>query len=115
MCFAAKVYCSGLCSCQGCLNNHTHEETVSCIRKRTESRNPLAFAPTVTRACDSGSDFGVRAATFSCIYLFCSLFLIACHLIYRMTLTILLLRLDIKEAAIAGSLLALKNTASAFR
>ncbi|RLN18656.1 hypothetical protein C2845_PM02G06940 [Panicum miliaceum] len=56
-CFAAKVYCSGLCSCQG-LNNHTHEETVSCIRKRTESRNPLAFAPTVTRACDSGSDFG---------------------------------------------------------
>nr|TKV92365.1 hypothetical protein SEVIR_9G159400v2 [Setaria viridis] len=57
-CFAAKVYCSGFCSCQGCLNNHTHEETVSCIRKRTESRNPLAFAPTVTRACDSGSDFG---------------------------------------------------------
>ncbi|PUZ37860.1 hypothetical protein GQ55_9G153200 [Panicum hallii var. hallii] len=57
-CFAAKVYCSGLCSCQGCLNNHTHEETVSCIRKRTESRNPLAFAPTLTRACDSGSDFG---------------------------------------------------------
>ncbi|RLN40328.1 hypothetical protein C2845_PM01G34450 [Panicum miliaceum] len=57
-CFAAKVYCSGLCSCQGCSNNHTHEELVSCIRKRTESRNPLAFAPTVTRACDSGSDFG---------------------------------------------------------
>ncbi|CAL4934847.1 unnamed protein product [Urochloa decumbens] len=57
-CFAAKVYCSGYCSCQGCLNNHTHEETVSCIRKRTESRNPLAFAPTVTHACDSGSDFG---------------------------------------------------------
>ncbi|CAN6304247.1 unnamed protein product [Urochloa humidicola] len=57
-CFAAKVYCSGYCLCQGCLNNHTHEETVSCIRKRTESRNPLAFAPTVTRACDSGSDFG---------------------------------------------------------
>ncbi|CAL4926336.1 unnamed protein product [Urochloa decumbens] len=57
-CFAAKVYCSGYCSCQGCLNNHTHEETVSCIRKRTESRNPLAFAPTVTHGFDSGSDFG---------------------------------------------------------
>ncbi|CAN6287454.1 unnamed protein product [Urochloa humidicola] len=57
-CFAAKFYCSEYCSCQGCLNNHTHEETVSCLRKRTESRNPLAFAPTVTRACDSGSDFG---------------------------------------------------------
>ncbi|KAF8683147.1 hypothetical protein HU200_045007 [Digitaria exilis] len=57
-CFAAKVYCSGLCSCQGCLNNHTNEETVSCIRQRTESRNPLAFAPTVTHACGSGSDFG---------------------------------------------------------
>ncbi|KAJ1294439.1 hypothetical protein BS78_01G146700 [Paspalum vaginatum] len=57
-CFAAKAYCSKFCSCQGCLNNHTHEETVSCIRKRTESRNPLAFAPTVARACGPVSEFG---------------------------------------------------------
>lgn len=68
-CFAAKVYCSGFCSCQGCLNNHTHEEIVSCFRERIQSRNPLAFAPTVTHVCGSGSDFGVRAYPFSCIFL----------------------------------------------
>ncbi|XP_066386389.1 protein tesmin/TSO1-like CXC 2 isoform X3 [Miscanthus floridulus] len=57
-CFAAKVYCSEFCSCQGCSNNHMHEEAVSHIRKQTESRNPLAFAPTVTRTCGPVSEFG---------------------------------------------------------
>ncbi|EER93767.2 hypothetical protein BDA96_01G168000 [Sorghum bicolor] len=57
-CFAAKVYCSEFCSCQGCSNNHMHEEAVSHIRKQTESRNPLAFAPTVTRKCGSVSELG---------------------------------------------------------
>ncbi|XP_062209361.1 CRC domain-containing protein TSO1-like [Phragmites australis] len=55
-CFAARVYCSEFCSCQGCLNNHTQEETVLCTRKRTESRNPLAFAPKVTRTCGSSQE-----------------------------------------------------------
>lgn len=59
-CFAAKVYCSSFCSCQGCSNNHAHEELVSCTRKRTESHNPLAFAPTVTHTCGTVLEFGVR-------------------------------------------------------
>ncbi|KAL5683257.1 hypothetical protein ACJX0J_009642, partial [Zea mays] len=57
-CFAAKVYCSSLCSCQGCSNNHAHEELVSCTRKRTESHNPLAFAPTVTHTYGTVLEFG---------------------------------------------------------
>ncbi|TVU02242.1 hypothetical protein EJB05_52267 [Eragrostis curvula] len=57
-CFAAKVYCSELCSCQGCLNNHAHEEVVSCTRRQTESRNPLAFAPNVIRTCGFDQEFG---------------------------------------------------------
>uniref|UniRef100_A0A0D9VWP0 CRC domain-containing protein n=1 Tax=Leersia perrieri TaxID=77586 RepID=A0A0D9VWP0_9ORYZ len=57
-CFAAKVYCSGSCSCRGCFNNHSHEETVLSTRIQIESRNPLAFAPKVTRAFGPGMEFG---------------------------------------------------------
>ncbi|KAL6894621.1 hypothetical protein ACP4OV_008719 [Aristida adscensionis] len=57
-CFAAKVYCSEFCSCQGCFNNETQEETVLCTRKQTESRNPLAFAPKVIHTCGPGQEFG---------------------------------------------------------
>lgn len=116
-CFAAKVYCSSLCSCQGCSNNHAHEELVSCTRKRTESHNPLAFAPTVTHTYGTVLEFGVRTKKNRSYQLhfyffhYCSWH--PAH--YRMILTKLLLLLDIKEDAIAGSLLVLKNTASAFR
>nr|CAB3452084.1 unnamed protein product [Digitaria exilis] len=44
-CFAAGVYCSEPCSCQGCLNKPIHEEIVLSTRKQIEFRNPLAFAP----------------------------------------------------------------------
>ena len=82
-CFADKVYCSEFCSCQGCSNNHMHEEAVSHIRKQTESRNPLAFAPTVTRTCGPVSEFGVRTKKNSSCQLhfsfFLSLLLMASH------------------------------------
>ncbi|KAL6637245.1 hypothetical protein ACP70R_024817 [Stipagrostis hirtigluma subsp. patula] len=57
-CFAAKVYCSEFCSCHGCSNTHTQEETVLCTRKQTESRNPLAFAPKVIHTRGSDQEFG---------------------------------------------------------
>ncbi|GJM95965.1 hypothetical protein PR202_ga12764 [Eleusine coracana subsp. coracana] len=113
-CFAAKVYCSESCSCQGCSNNHSHEEVVLCIRKQIESRNPLAFAPNIIRTCGSSQEFGVRAGPFICTLVTPSSWLIVFFSCYRTTLTKLLLRLDIKEAATAESLLVLKNTASAF-
>ncbi|XP_078180314.1 protein tesmin/TSO1-like CXC 2 [Carex rostrata] len=46
-CFAAGVYCSEPCACQGCFNKPIHEETVLSTRKQIEFRNPLAFAPKV--------------------------------------------------------------------
>ncbi|KAG6484270.1 hypothetical protein ZIOFF_061065 [Zingiber officinale] len=52
-CFAAGVYCSEPCSCQGCFNKPIHEETVLATRKQIESRNPLAFAPKVIRTSES--------------------------------------------------------------
>lgn len=61
-CFAAGVYCSEPCSCQGCLNKPIHEEIVLSTRKQIEFRNPLAFAPKVIRMSDSGQDItGVGA------------------------------------------------------
>jgi hypothetical protein len=58
-CFAAGVYCSEPCSCQGCLNKPIHEEIVLSTRKQIEFRNPLAFAPKVIRMSDSGQETGV--------------------------------------------------------
>ncbi|XP_072952556.1 protein tesmin/TSO1-like CXC 2 isoform X1 [Typha angustifolia] len=55
-CFAAGVYCSEPCACQGCFNKPIHEETVLSTRKQIESRNPLAFAPKVIRASDTGQE-----------------------------------------------------------
>ncbi|KAJ3669904.1 hypothetical protein LUZ60_010228 [Juncus effusus] len=52
-CFAAGVYCSEPCACQGCFNKPIHEETVLSTRKQIEFRNPLAFAPKVIRTADS--------------------------------------------------------------
>ncbi|KAL5210454.1 hypothetical protein ABZP36_006077 [Zizania latifolia] len=57
-CFAAKVYCSEFCSCGGCLNNHSHEETVLSTRIQIECRNPLAFAPKVICTSGPAQDFG---------------------------------------------------------
>uniref|UniRef100_A0A0E0GQW6 CRC domain-containing protein n=1 Tax=Oryza nivara TaxID=4536 RepID=A0A0E0GQW6_ORYNI len=57
-CFASEVYCSESCSCRGCFNDHSHEETVLSTRNRIESRNPLAFAPKVIRTCGPGLEFG---------------------------------------------------------
>uniref|UniRef100_A0A0E0KGM5 CRC domain-containing protein n=1 Tax=Oryza punctata TaxID=4537 RepID=A0A0E0KGM5_ORYPU len=57
-CFASKVYCSESCSCRGCFNDYSHEETVLSTRNRIESRNPLAFAPKVIRTCGPGLEFG---------------------------------------------------------
>jgi hypothetical protein len=59
-CFAAGVYCSEPCSCQGCMNKPIHEETVLSTRKQIEFRNPLAFAPKVIRMSDAGLETGVR-------------------------------------------------------
>ncbi|CAL9090038.1 unnamed protein product [Musa acuminata var. zebrina] len=53
-CFAAGVYCSEPCSCQGCFNKPIHEDTVLATRKQIESRNPLAFAPKVIRTSEAG-------------------------------------------------------------
>ncbi|PUZ68594.1 hypothetical protein GQ55_2G041100 [Panicum hallii var. hallii] len=57
-CFAAGVYCSEPCSCQGCLNKPIHEEIVLSTRKQIEFRNPLAFAPKVIRMSDAGPETG---------------------------------------------------------
>ncbi|CAL9108555.1 unnamed protein product [Musa acuminata var. zebrina] len=57
-CFAAGVYCSEPCSCQGCFNKPIHEETVLATRRQIESRNPLAFAPKVIRTSESGLEMG---------------------------------------------------------
>ncbi|CAL5066852.1 unnamed protein product [Urochloa decumbens] len=57
-CFAAGVYCSEPCSCQGCLNKPIHEEIVLSTRKQIEFRNPLAFAPKVIRMSDAGLETG---------------------------------------------------------
>ncbi|VAI01123.1 unnamed protein product [Triticum turgidum subsp. durum] len=55
-CFAAGVYCSEPCSCQGCLNKPIHEEIVLSTRKQIEFRNPLAFAPKVIRMSEAGQE-----------------------------------------------------------
>lgn len=57
-CFAAGVYCSEPCSCQGCLNTQSHMETVLSTRQQIESRNPLAFAPKVIHTSDPGLELG---------------------------------------------------------
>ncbi|GJN24687.1 hypothetical protein PR202_gb12442 [Eleusine coracana subsp. coracana] len=57
-CFAAGVYCSEPCSCQGCLNKPIHEEIVLSTRKLIEFRNPLAFAPKVIRMSDTSQETG---------------------------------------------------------
>ncbi|KAG6598583.1 Protein tesmin/TSO1-like CXC 3, partial [Cucurbita argyrosperma subsp. sororia] len=46
-CFAAGMYCSESCSCQGCFNNPKNLRTVLETRHQIETRDPLAFAPTV--------------------------------------------------------------------
>lgn len=46
-CFAAGIYCSEFCSCQGCSNRPDYVDTVLAIRHQIESRNPHAFAPKV--------------------------------------------------------------------
>lgn len=48
-CFAAGVYCVEPCACMDCFNKPVHVETVLATRRQIESRNPLAFAPKVTR------------------------------------------------------------------
>ncbi|KAK7260869.1 hypothetical protein RIF29_27168 [Crotalaria pallida] len=48
-CFAAGIYCSEPCSCQGCLNREGNEDTVLEARRQIESRNPLAFLPKVVQ------------------------------------------------------------------
>ncbi|XP_073108056.1 protein tesmin/TSO1-like CXC 2 isoform X2 [Elaeis guineensis] len=60
-CFAAGVYCSEPCSCQGCFNKPIHEEMVLATRKQIESRNPLAFAPKVIRTSETGQETGEDA------------------------------------------------------
>ncbi|KAK7293781.1 hypothetical protein RJT34_16655 [Clitoria ternatea] len=49
-CFAFGSYCTGPCSCQGCLNRPEYEERVSDTRKQIESRNPTAFAPKIVQS-----------------------------------------------------------------
>lgn len=46
-CFAAGVYCTEPCSCQGCFNRPEYEERVIETRQRIELRNPFAFAPKI--------------------------------------------------------------------
>ncbi|EXC26038.1 hypothetical protein L484_005620 [Morus notabilis] len=48
-CFAAGIYCSDPCSCQGCFNRPEYEKTVIETREQIESRNPLAFAPKIVQ------------------------------------------------------------------
>lgn len=62
-CFAAGVYCSEPCACQGCFNKPIHEETVLSTRKQIEFRNPLAFAPKVIRTSDTVLELGVRTTS----------------------------------------------------
>ncbi|KAG2630608.1 hypothetical protein PVAP13_3KG537400 [Panicum virgatum] len=57
-CFAAGVYCSEPCTCQGCLNTESHMETVLSTRQQIESRNPLAFAPKVIHTSEPGLELG---------------------------------------------------------
>ncbi|KAK3140183.1 hypothetical protein QOZ80_5AG0397210 [Eleusine coracana subsp. coracana] len=57
-CFAAGVYCSEPCSCQGCLNNHINMDKVLITRQQIESRNPLAFAPKVVRTSEPDQELG---------------------------------------------------------
>ncbi|KAF8692179.1 hypothetical protein HU200_039781 [Digitaria exilis] len=57
-CFAAGVYCSEPCTCQGCLNNESNMDTVLSTRQQIESRNPLAFAPKVIHTSEPGLELG---------------------------------------------------------
>ncbi|TVU49187.1 hypothetical protein EJB05_00485 [Eragrostis curvula] len=57
-CFAAGVYCTEPCSCQGCLNNHDNMDTVLSTRQQIESRNPLAFAPKVIHTSETDQELG---------------------------------------------------------
>ncbi|KAJ1266279.1 hypothetical protein BS78_08G138900 [Paspalum vaginatum] len=57
-CFAAGVYCSEPCTCEGCLNNQSNMEKVLSTRQQIESRNPLAFAPKVIHTSEPGLELG---------------------------------------------------------
>ncbi|XP_057960095.1 protein tesmin/TSO1-like CXC 2 [Malania oleifera] len=48
-CFAAGMYCSEPCACNGCFNKPEYEDKVLETRQQIESRNPLAFAPKIVR------------------------------------------------------------------
>ncbi|XP_073127783.1 uncharacterized protein [Henckelia pumila] len=59
-CFAAGLYCTEACCCQGCCNLKECDDEVLEARELIQSRNPLAFAPKVVRRSmeASGSDYG---------------------------------------------------------
>ncbi|OMO54273.1 hypothetical protein CCACVL1_27932 [Corchorus capsularis] len=52
-CFAAGIYCVDSCACENCYNKPEYEDTVSDVREQIESRNPLAFAPTVVNQANT--------------------------------------------------------------
>lgn len=121
-CFAAGVYCSEPCSCQGCLNKPIHEEIVLSTRKQIELRNPLAFAPKVIRMSDAGLETGVGVLHF-CWILRCTcvshypqtVWCLNSTMNCRKILTILQLQLVTREDAIARSQAASRNTVNAIR
>ena len=46
-CFAAGIFCTDPCSCEGCLNKPEYEDRVLGTKKQIESRDPHAFLPKV--------------------------------------------------------------------
>ncbi|PKI33444.1 hypothetical protein CRG98_046164 [Punica granatum] len=51
-CFAAGLYCSEPCACQGCFNRPEYQDKVNYTRKQIESRNPSAFAPKIVESAN---------------------------------------------------------------
>ncbi|KAG0461510.1 hypothetical protein HPP92_021807 [Vanilla planifolia] len=49
-CFAAGIFCTKACTCEGCSNKPEHEGIVCSIKQQIVTRNPLAFAPKVVHA-----------------------------------------------------------------
>ncbi|KAI4376916.1 hypothetical protein MLD38_014621 [Melastoma candidum] len=49
-CFAAGLFCTEPCACQGCLNRFEEQDTVLAARERIQSRNPQAFAPKIVHS-----------------------------------------------------------------
>ena len=120
--FAAGVYCSGPCACQGCFNRSEYEDIVCETREQIESRNPLAFAPKIVPLKpELPPNIVVLTLFLIIIFSFCIVIIVSSLLrvVWSYSKKLVMVqhrhRQDIKGGVTAKNQCAWKNTANATR